>query len=213
MSTALETRNQDANRRLESVVRIGTVQAVDYTAGKCRVQTGGLLTEWLPWMERRCGDTRDWDPPFIGEQVTIFASSGELAGGVVLSGIPSDRFPPPIHDPNKCHRRWSDGALEEYDHATHRHLLDVPAGGAITLHIGATTLTLTSAAAILQTPTFLVDAQLTKFTGAVQIDRGLNASGNVISDGNLIINGSEIVGGARIMRRDQRAFSDPESEE
>ncbi|MCL2020930.1 MAG: phage baseplate assembly protein V [Betaproteobacteria bacterium] len=154
MSADPETRDQDANRRLESLCRIGTVAEVDYAAAKCRVQSGGLLTDWLPWLERRMGDTRDWDPPFIGEQAIILSPSGETASGVVLTGIPSDANPPPIHDKNKYHRRWPDDAFCEYDHAAHRYVLDVPAGGEIVLHIGRTTLTLTDAETTLKTPRF-----------------------------------------------------------
>ncbi|MDR1349369.1 MAG: phage baseplate assembly protein V, partial [Zoogloeaceae bacterium] len=85
----------DLSRRLESMIRIGRVVAVDPAAARCRVKSGELETEFLPWLERRMGETRDWDPPTIGEQVMVLSPSGEVAGGIVLTGIPSDASPPP----------------------------------------------------------------------------------------------------------------------
>ncbi|MDR3087040.1 MAG: phage baseplate assembly protein V [Azoarcus sp.] len=132
----------DQNRRIESAIRFGTVSAVDHAAALCRAQTGGLLTDWLPWFVPRAGETRDWNPPTVGEQCVILSPSGETDTGAVLVGLYQDANPPPDASPDKTVRLWPDGARQEYDHATHDFLLDVPAGGHITLKIGATTMTL-----------------------------------------------------------------------
>jgi phage baseplate assembly protein V len=178
----------DINRRVESLIRIGTVSAVDPAAGKCRVKTGGLETQWLPWQERREGTTNDWDPPTVGEQCLIFSPSGEPAGGVVQTGLASDAHPPPSHDPNEWRREFPDGTWIHHDHAARHFRID----------LGSTSLTLMPGMAILKTPFFLVDAPLTEFTGVVQIDRLLHVADNAIVDANVIIGGNDIAAGAQI---------------
>jgi len=213
MSTDPETRNQDANRRLESAIRIGVVAEADYATSRVRVQSGGLLTGWLPWLERRMGDTVDWDPPHPGEQVVILSPSGEVASGIVLTGIPSDSCPHPIHDKNKCHRRYTDGATFEYDHKGHHYTVTVPNGGSIVFTIGATTLTLTGSDTTLVTPNLLVDSPASTFTGTVLIQKlltwlagmigrsgsdggaGAAIEGNVQVEGNISATGSIMDGG------------------
>ncbi len=108
----------ELSRRLENLIRFGTVHSVDHTEKRCRVQSGALVTQWLRWMEHRAGETTTWDPPTIGEQCVILSPSGEPAGGVVLYGMPSDEIDTPSHDPVKHVIRFPDGATFTYSHAT-----------------------------------------------------------------------------------------------
>ncbi|MBY0445835.1 MAG: phage baseplate assembly protein V [Burkholderiales bacterium] len=112
--------NQTAehSRILESMIRIGTVAEVDHTNALCRVQSGELLTDWLPWLAPRAGNVRVWSPPSIGEQVLLFSQSGEVGAGVVLSGLFSDAFTPPSHDASVTCVAFPDGALISYNHAS-----------------------------------------------------------------------------------------------
>jgi phage baseplate assembly protein V len=165
----------DMNRRIESIVRIGVVADVDPDRARCRVASGGLETEWLPWLERRAGTTRDWDPPSVGEQCLLLSPSGDPACGVVLTGIPSDAHRPPSKDKNRWTRVFPDEATESHDHAGHHYALDVPAGGSIAFRIGGTTLTLTSSAVEIVTGNFKVksaearfEAPVVKATGTIQ---------------------------------------------
>ena len=41
----------------------GTIAEADLAAPRVRVDTGGLTTHWLPWLECRAGTTRTWNPP------------------------------------------------------------------------------------------------------------------------------------------------------
>lgn len=108
----------ELSRRLENLIRFGTVHSVDHGARRCRVQSGQLVTQWLRWFERRAGETRTWDPPTVGEQCVVFSPSGEPAGGMVFYGAPSDLIDTPSHDPAKHVIRFPDGATFSYDHAT-----------------------------------------------------------------------------------------------
>ena len=57
---------------IENLIRLGTVAEVDHGSlpdkrpARVLVQSGELLTGWLPWTALRAGTTRDWDPRTVG---------------------------------------------------------------------------------------------------------------------------------------------------
>ncbi|MGO4813363.1 phage baseplate assembly protein V [Cupriavidus sp. 2MCAB6] len=106
-------------RLIENLLRLGVV--TDVQPGKpprVRVQTGGITTTWLPWAERRAGRTRTWNPPTKGEQVLLLCPSGDIANGIVLTGIPSDTIDVPSHSSDETVTLYPDGAQTIYDHAS-----------------------------------------------------------------------------------------------
>jgi phage baseplate assembly protein V len=113
-----DTAHLEMLRRFRNVLLIGIIAAVDHDAARCRVQTGGNLTGWLPWITLRAGTTRTWCPPTVGEQVIIFSPSGEPAGGFVLGGIYSERVEAPSADSAAHVVEYPDGARIAYNHAT-----------------------------------------------------------------------------------------------
>jgi phage baseplate assembly protein V len=123
----------DLSRRLENLIRLGTIAAVDPVAKRCRVQTGDLETDWLRWFALRAGEDRTWDPPSEGEQCMLFSPSGEPALGVVLVGLYSDQFDAPDDNPNRRRRTYRDGAVVEYDTETHTLRATLPAAGNVEL--------------------------------------------------------------------------------
>jgi phage baseplate assembly protein V len=123
----------DILRRLENLIRPGTIAEIDPAAPRCRVKTGGLLTGWLPFLVLRAGEDAEWDPPSIGEQCLVLSPSGNPAHGFVLGGVYSDQFPAPDTDLNRHRRRYRDGAVIDYDTATHALTATLPAGGAARL--------------------------------------------------------------------------------
>ncbi|MFC0669465.1 phage baseplate assembly protein V [Azotobacter chroococcum] len=121
----------DLTRRLENLIRFGTVAEVDPAKPRCRMKTGGLVTAWLPCFTLRAGEDRTWDPPSIGEQGIVFSPSGDPATGAVLVGLNSDAFPAPDNDPSRHRRTYRDGAVIEYDTATHTLRATLPGGGKV----------------------------------------------------------------------------------
>ncbi len=119
----------DLLRRLENLIRIGTISAVQEKPPLCRVSTGGLETEWLPWFALRAGEDREWDPPSTGEQCIVICPSGDPAVGLVLYGVYSDRYPANDDSLDRRRRTYRDGAVIEYDTATHALRAVLPAGG------------------------------------------------------------------------------------
>ena len=121
-------------RRLENLIRNGTIAEADYPAARVRVKYAedengnDVLTTWLPWSTARAGNDSDWWAPEVGEQVTILSPSGDMALGVVLPSIYQTAHPAPANDPNKRRIVMSDGAVIEYDRATHHLKAELPEG-------------------------------------------------------------------------------------
>lgn len=110
-------------RRLENLLRPGTIDQVDVDAALVRVRTGGLLSSWIRWFTRRAGDVRAWCPPSVGEQCMLFSPGGDLANGFALVGLFSDSHPANDNRASTDATLHPDGTLVEYDHAAHRHLM------------------------------------------------------------------------------------------
>jgi phage baseplate assembly protein V len=89
----------DQDRRLHSVVRIGTVTEVDPSAGRARVSLGGeAVTTWIPFTAIRAGGLNAWQPVTPGEQVVVIAPGGDTAQGVIVGSLHSAATPAPSSD-------------------------------------------------------------------------------------------------------------------
>ncbi len=107
-------------RRLENVVRLGTVAQVRYeTPARCRVKTGDLVTDWLPWTTARAGGDRSWWAPEVGEQVIILSPGGNTGAGVVFPAAYSDTHEQPGQREDVARVTFKDGVTIEYDRALH----------------------------------------------------------------------------------------------
>lgn len=155
-------------RRLENLIRRGTIEQVDCAAeppvARVRLRDG-LKTDWLPWLPKRAAGNRSWDPIEVGEAVIVLAESGDLANGVILPSMYTQSAQAPSRDPNKAVYRFADGAVIEYDRAEHRLDAFIPgdanvqtagavqftAGGAI-IATSATGITLAAPSITLDTP-------------------------------------------------------------
>lgn len=116
-------------RMIENLIRFGTIAEIQMTPPRVRVETGSLLTGWLPWLAIRAGADVDWDPPTLDEQVILLSPSGQLANAVVITGIYSDAIPA-NGDRAGLHRRtYRDGAVIEYDSVGHQLRAQLPEGG------------------------------------------------------------------------------------
>ncbi len=164
-------RTDEADFDPSELIQIGTVQSVDFAAARCIVAVGDTETPPLPWMESRMGETRIWSPPSEGEQVLLICMDGELAGGVVLRGIPSDAFPP-AGDSAEEVLLFKDGARIAYDADAHRLTAQLPAGSAI--EVTADTVTINGDVTI---------AGDVSIDGAATVTRTLTADDDVVGGG------------------------------
>ena len=163
----------DILRRLENLIRLGTIAEVDPAAKRCRVNTGGLLTDWRPWIAERAGEDRSWDAPSVGEQCLLFSPSGEPALGVALVGLYSDQYPANDNSLNRHRRTYRDGAVIEYDTEAHALRATLPAGA---------TAALTATGGVTITGDVAIIGSLTASDGAT-ITGTLNATVDVTADG------------------------------
>lgn len=113
-------RVSDMERRLASVIRVGTVAEADYSAARVRVAFGEAVSDWLPWLTLRAGNDRTWWSPEVGEQVVVLSPSGDTAQGVVLGSIYQSAHPAPASSPDVDRRVYADGAVIDYDRSAHR---------------------------------------------------------------------------------------------
>lgn len=115
-------------RRLENLVRMGTVEQVRHgKPARCRVRTGELLTNWVPWIAYRAGGPdsgRRWSPPAKGEQCLLLAPGGDLGNAVALPGIYSDAMPQGSEEENVDRTDWSPTEYMQHDRATGRLVID-----------------------------------------------------------------------------------------
>lgn len=160
-------------RRLDNLIRLGTIHSVDLPAARARVTIGGITTTWLPWMAERAGTTRQWSAPTVGEQVMVLSPGGDFAAGVILLSAYSTASPAPSNSGTEHLTVYPDGARIAYDHAS----------GALTA-TGVQTATLQSAGLV------TIDAPDTHITGTLTVDQlltyGNGLSGIGGSNGNQI---------------------------
>ena len=120
-------------RMLENLIRFGVIAAVQMEPPRVQVKTGELTTAWLPWIAQRAGADQVWDPPTEGEQVMLFSPSGQLANGVVVTGLFSDHIPANGNRPGLNRRTYADGAVIEYDSVAHHLNATLPDNGTTNL--------------------------------------------------------------------------------
>ncbi|MFN4058220.1 MAG: phage baseplate assembly protein V [Roseinatronobacter sp.] len=80
----------ELDRRLANIVQIGRVIAIDSTAMRARVQVGDLVTPMIPVSQLASGAIRLHWMPSVGEQVVVFAPSGEIGGAIIQGAVPQN---------------------------------------------------------------------------------------------------------------------------
>lgn len=179
-------------RLLLNLVRKGTVLAVDHKKALCRVATGELETNWLPWLTLAAGKTLTWAPPDEGEQIILLNPGGDPAEGVVLRGLYADDNAPPSDKPSTHTEVFPDGARIEYDHETQQLVLELPDGATVLLSspgsvtIKTTTATIEASSATVKADNITLDAAETHCTGNLSVDGGIHANDVIKSDTDVV---------------------------
>ncbi|MEN2925541.1 hypothetical protein FHPHGOJG_02561 [Mannheimia haemolytica] len=82
-----EPNHAEQIRRLDNIIRLGTIAEVDLTTATARVNSGGITTDFLPWLTFRAGTSQTWSAPTVGEQCVVLSVSGEFTTGVIYLGF------------------------------------------------------------------------------------------------------------------------------
>lgn len=185
--------SNELTRLIRNLVRKGVIMAIDHSAATCRVSSGDLQTNWIRWMAVAAGETRDWNPPTVGEQVLLICPGGDPADALALRGIYSDDAPAPSNAAAKHVRIYPDGAVIEYDHAAHALTATLPAGGSVAITAPSGVTVTTETATVVATSVTL-DAADTTCTGNLTVQGMLTSQGMITGQGGMAISSS--AGGA-----------------
>ncbi|AJX15443.1 phage baseplate assembly protein V [Burkholderia ubonensis] len=189
----------EIDRRMACMVQHGTVEGVTYQPPMCRVRIGAWVSDWMPWKTAAAGAVRFWRPPSVGEQATMVAPSGDLAGAYAIPGYYSDQHGGSARtSPAETAWDYPDGASEVYDHEKHEYRVDVPAGGRIVFRIGGTELELRADGVTLRTQQLLGDIPDSTFTGNMTTEKLLTFNGGMQGKGGVAGGPAvQVNGGAR----------------
>ncbi|MCK0925659.1 phage baseplate assembly protein V [Acinetobacter pittii] len=175
--------NADINRRLENLIRFGTIKTVNPSKPipLVTVDLDDIVTPEIRFFNARSGDDSTWDPPSLNEEVMVISPCGEIGPtSVVFYGLYNNEHLSPSDDLNKKIRVFADGCIIAYDVAAHHLSAILPPTGTIevTANGGVT-----------------VNAN-----GGVTVNANdgltINAvSGGTTHNGNLLINGSSVTTG------------------
>lgn len=154
-------------QQLSNLLRDGVVTEVDHQRALCRVRTGDIHTDYVPWITPAAGRLRVWAPPSVGEQVLLLCRDGDMANGIALPGVFSDEFPAPSNHVDSVVIHFRDEAEIAYNSSTHALSAQLPEGGSVSL---------------------VADAGVTitgpvKIVGNVTIDGAATASEDVVGGG------------------------------
>ncbi|MGL5005803.1 phage baseplate assembly protein V [Plesiomonas sp.] len=120
----MNTQLTELLRLLRNLIRTGVIIEVDAEKWLCRVASGELQTNWIPWLTMRAGKSRTWWKPSVGEQVLLLAIGGELTTAFALPAIYSNDNPPPSSSDDALVVTFPDGARFEYEPKNGRLLIE-----------------------------------------------------------------------------------------
>ena len=169
--------NADANRRLENIVRFGTIKTINPSKPIPRVivNLGDIETPEIRCLNIRSGDDSTWDMPSINEECVVISPCGDIGPtSFVLYGFYNDDHPAPSDDLNKKIRMFADGCVIAYDVAAHHLSAVLPSGG---------------------TAVLTADGGVT-VNGDTTINGNLQVNGSTAMTGNNTVGGSQLVQGS-----------------
>lgn len=169
--------NADANRRLENIVRFGTVKTINPSKPIPRVivNLGDIETPEIRCLNIRSGDDATWDMPSINEECVVISPCGDIGPtSFVLYGFYNDDHPAPSDDLNQKIRMFADGCVIAYDIAAHHLSAVLPSGG---------------------TAVLTADGGVT-VNGDTTINGNLQVNGSTAMTGNNTVGGSQLVQGS-----------------
>ncbi|WP_076461582.1 phage baseplate assembly protein V [Marinobacterium stanieri] len=159
----------DINRRLESLIRLGTIAQVDHAARRLRVKTGDLLTGWLPWPAEVGRNFRRWRPLREGAQVVLACPSGDPAQAAIIGMLYTQSLDRPSADPDVDLIEFEDGTRLEYN--SHSHHLNAECVGDVTI-VSPTHVT--------------IDCPDSTLTGKLTVNNNIRCNAKITAAGDVI---------------------------
>lgn len=164
-------------RRLENMIRIGTIIDVDLSGEipLYRVKTGELETDWIAATVQRAGTAKKSHAYTNGEQVVLLSPSGDMGAAMISHALNSAANPSPDNHATRDKTTYPDGATIDYN----------PESGEL-LASGIKKATIQAATLI------TIDCPKSQFTGDVEIDGNALVKQTLTYQGGLNNNGSDV---------------------
>lgn len=164
-------------RLIGNLLMIGVVRELDEAGARVRVDADGMLTDWIPWLERRAGPgVRSWCAPGPGEQVLLACPYGDPGQALVLGSLYQDRFPAPADISLLQRTQYADGSIVEYDQQTTTLTISVGSGKVIVNCASAEVHA--SDSVLLDTPSIKATGDL-EVAGAISAGKDITTSADV----------------------------------
>lgn len=169
--------NADNSRRLENIVRFGTIKTINPSKPipRVTVNLGDIETPEIRCLNIRSGSDSTWDMPSTDEECVVISPCGDIGPtSFVMYGFYNDEHPAPSDDLNQKLRMFSDGCVIAYDVSTHHLSAVLPSGG---------------------TAVLTADGGVT-INGNTTINGNLQVNGSAAMTGNNTVGGSQLVQGS-----------------
>ncbi|HEL4297248.1 phage baseplate assembly protein V [Stenotrophomonas sp. GD03930] len=164
-------------RLIGNLLMIGVVRELDEAAARVRVDADGMLTDWIPWLERRAGPgMRSWCAPEPGEQVVLACPYGDPGQALVLGSLYQDRFAAPADSRLRQRTQYADGSIVEYDQETTTLSVNVGSGKVIVTCASAQVIA--SESVLLDTPSIKATGDL-DVTGAITAGKDISTPAEI----------------------------------
>lgn len=175
--------NADINRRLENLIRFGTIKTINPSKPipKVIVNLDDIDTPEIRCLNIRSGNDSTWDMPSINEECVVVSPCGEIGPtSFVLYGFYNDEHPAPSDDLNQKIRMFADGCVIAYDVLAHHLSAILPPNGTVELTAnGGVTVNANGGVTVNANDGLTINA----------------VSGGTTHNGNLFINGSSVTTG------------------
>ena len=128
--------NADDKRRLENVIRFGTIKTINPTQPipTVIVNLDDIDTPEIRCLNARAGTDKTWDMPSEGEECVVISPCGDIGpASFVLFGFYNENNPAPSSELNQKLRIFSDGCVIAYDTSAHHLSAILPNGGTATI--------------------------------------------------------------------------------
>jgi phage baseplate assembly protein V len=158
----------ETERILANLIRIGVVTELDDTKARVKVRTGGIVTDWLPWLTHRASEDRSWWAPEPGEQVVVLSPYGDQSQAVVMPAIYQTAYPATADKRTIRRTIYQDGTVVEYDREAHVMNITLNPAGTFNVTVGGSLITMNTGRILLSSngSTLELDAAGIRLNGA-----------------------------------------------
>jgi phage baseplate assembly protein V len=217
----------ETDRRLSAMMIPGTISEVQLKPLRVRVSDGdGWTSALLRVFALSAGKVRTWRPPSIGEDAIILSPSGLPEQGLVIVGAFGNEFEQNDELDTITATDYPDGSRDSHEHEKKERTISIPAGGKLTLNVGASSLVIEDEQITLKTTNFIVDNVLSTFKGMATVEKLLTylngmtgtpgdsentavQTGIIRIEGDLILNGISHAGHTHQERGDGNLVGPP----